>query len=58
MVDTRVVHDGLAAPAPAQRSGGLLAAVGRRVPRRPPAPADVTPTLRSGATPEPPPRSA
>ena len=48
LVDTRVVTEYLAAPAPAQRSGGLPAAVGRRVPRRPTAPAADTPALRSG----------
>jgi hypothetical protein len=37
--------------APAQRIGGLSAAVGRRVPRRPTAAAAGTPALRSGASP-------
>jgi hypothetical protein len=58
LVDTGVVNDNLAAPAPAQRSGGLPAVVGRRVPRRPTAPAADTPALRSGASPRRPRRGA
>jgi len=58
LVETRVVNANLAALAPAQRSGGFPAAVGRRVPRRPTAaPAD-TPALRSGASPRRPRRGA
>jgi hypothetical protein len=53
-----VVNDNLAAPAPAQRSGGLPAAAGRRVPRRPTAPAADIPALRSGASPHSPRRGA
>jgi hypothetical protein len=49
MVDTGVVNDHLAAPAPAQRSGGWPAAVGRRVSRHPTVPAANTPALRFGA---------
>jgi hypothetical protein len=58
MVDIRVVHDGLAVPAPAQRSGGWPVAIGRRVPRRQTAAAANTPSLRFGAWPRRPRRGA
>ena len=48
---SHVVNENLATPAPAQRSGGFPAAVGRRVPRRSTAPAADTPPC-GGARPE------
>ena len=58
LVSPRAMNDRLAAPAPAQRSGGWPAALGRRVPCRPTAPAADTPALRSGASPRGPRRGA
>jgi hypothetical protein len=58
LVNTRVVRDNSAASAPAQRRGGVPAAVVRRLPGRPTAPAAGTPALRSGASPRRPRRGA